>query len=75
MNNIFKRLPGLQIKIVAIDGEDFPVSIKPGPFVICRRETDGTDYSIPLPMALPEEIFNRITSYGDNPKSYSFGFL
>lgn len=75
LNNIFKRLSGIQIKIVIIDGEDLPANIKPGSFVICRRETDGTDYSIPLPMALPEEIFHRIASYDDNPKSYSVGFL
>ncbi len=73
--SIYDKVPGLQVKLVVIDGEDFPVKINPGPFVLCRRETDGTDYSIPLPMALPEEIFNRITSYGDNPKSYSIGFI
>ncbi len=75
LNSIFNKLSGIQIKVVIIDGEDFPVNINPGPFVICRRETDGTDYSIPLPMALPEEIFYRIVSYDDNPKSYSIGFL
>ena len=73
--SIYDKLSGVQVKLVVIDGEDFPVKINPGPFVICRRETDGTDYSIPLPMALPEEIFDRIVSYDDNPKSYSVGFL
>ncbi|MFV1977447.1 MAG: glycosyltransferase [Candidatus Scalindua sp.] len=74
-NSMLDKLSGVQIKVVIIDGEDFPAKISPGSFVICRRETDGTDYSIPLPMALPEEIFNRISSYDDNPKSYSIGFL
>ncbi|MBT6050727.1 MAG: hypothetical protein HOG49_28325 [Candidatus Scalindua sp.] len=60
---------------MVIDGEDSPVEIRPGPFVVCRRKSDGTDYSIPLPMALPEEIFNRITLFSDNPKSHSIGFI
>ena len=73
--SIYDKLPGVRVKLVVIDGEDSPVKINPGSFVVCRRESDGTDYSIPLPMALPEEIFNRIASYGDNPKSYSIGFI
>lgn len=60
---------------VIIDGEDFPHPMQPGPYIICRRETDGSDYSIPLPMSLPEEIFNWITRYDDLPKRYSIGFL
>ena len=63
--------PGLAL----IDGEDQPVRIPPGPYVICRRETDGTDHSIPLPMALPEEIFHWISSFDENEKKYSIGFL
>jgi hypothetical protein len=62
-------------RVVILDGEDLPVQILPGPFVICRRETDGTDFSIPLPMALPEEIFKWITSFDSLEKSYSVGFL
>jgi hypothetical protein len=62
-------------KLVIIDGEDRPVYISPGRYVVCRRETDGSDYSIPLPMALPEEILNWITSYDALPKKYSIGFL
>jgi hypothetical protein len=73
--SIYDKLSGFEVKLVVIDGEDSPVEIKPGPFVVCRRESDGTDYSIPLPMALPEEIFNRIVSYSDNPKSHSIGFI
>lgn len=61
--------------LAVIDGEDLPVPIPPGPYVVFRRETDGMDYSIPLPMALPEEIFKWISSYDDQPKSYSIGFL
>lgn len=74
-NNMLSKLSGKQLNIVLIDGDDFPAKISPGSFLVCRRETDGTDYSIPLPMALPEEIFDRISSYNDNPKSYSIGFL
>lgn len=44
-----------------IDGEDYPVKILQDPYVMCRRETDGTEFSIPLPMAMPEEIFSWIT--------------
>lgn len=61
--------------LVIVDGEDRPVFIPPGRHVVCRRETDGSDYSIPLPMALPEEIFNWISSYDALPKKYSIGFL
>ena len=61
--------------LAIIDGEDHPVPIRPGQYVVFRRETDGTDYSVPLPMALPEEIFNWIVSYDSLPKPYSIGFL
>ncbi len=60
---------------VIIDGEDQPQAVAPGPYVICRRETDGTDFSIPLPMALPKEIFNWIIRYDNLPKQHSIGFL
>lgn len=60
---------------VVIDGEDTPQHLDPGPFVVCRRETDGSDYSVPLPMGLPEELLNWITSYDALPKLYSIGFL
>jgi hypothetical protein len=60
---------------VIIDGEDHPHPISPGPFVICRRETDGSDNAIPIPMALPEEIFHWITRYDAEPKRYTIGFL
>lgn len=61
--------------IVLIDGEDYPLLIPPGQYAVCRRETDGTDYSIPLPIALPEEIMRWITSHDDEEKLYSVGFL
>jgi hypothetical protein len=70
-----ERTTGIEHRLVLIDGEDRPVHIPPGPYVICRRETDGTDFSIPLPMALPEEILHWITRYDDEPKRYSIGFL
>jgi hypothetical protein len=62
-------------KLVIIDGEDRPVKIGPGKFVICRRETDGFDPSIPLPMSIPEEMLQWIASYDGNDKEYSVGFL
>lgn len=62
-------------RFVIIDGEDQPQRIPAGPYVICRRETDGSDFSIPVPMALPEEIFEWITRYDTLPKKYSIGFL
>ncbi len=61
--------------LVLVDGEDFPVRIPPGRHAVCRRETDGSDFSIPLPMALPEEIFRWIASYDGEGKRYSVGFL
>ena len=62
-------------RLIIIDGEDSPLKIPPGKYIICRRESDGSDFSIPLPMAIPEEILNWITSYDDVPKQYSIGFL
>jgi hypothetical protein len=70
-----EKIAGVDLHLVLIDGEDRPVPIPPGPYLICRRETDGTDYSIPLPMALPEELLLWITRYDDQPKRYSIGFL
>jgi hypothetical protein len=61
--------------MVIIDGEDHPLKIAPGPYVVLRRETEGLDPSIPLPMSIPEEIFNWITSFDNLPKTYSVGFL
>jgi glycosyltransferase involved in cell wall biosynthesis len=61
--------------LAIVDGEDRPAAIRPGPHLVFRRETDGTDGSIPLPMALPEEIFNWIAAYDSLPKRYSIGFL
>jgi hypothetical protein len=62
-------------RIAIIDGEDQPQNIPTGRHVIFRRETDGADFSIPLPMALPEEIFRWIEAYDGVPKKYSIGFL
>ncbi len=61
--------------VVIIDGEDQPARIPAGNWIICRRETDGSDFSIPLPMALPEEVFNIIAGFDCEPKQYSLGFL
>jgi hypothetical protein len=72
---LLESLSDWPIGLVIIDGEDSPAKIPPGKYVICRRETDGSDFSIPLPMALPEEILQWISSYDETPKQYSIGFL
>lgn len=61
--------------IVIIDGEDSPQRIPPGRYIVCQRETDGSDYSIPLPMALPQEVFDLITALDASEKRHSIGFL
>jgi hypothetical protein len=38
--------------VVIIDGEGSPVSIPPDSYLVCRRETNGSDFSIVLPVAL-----------------------
>ena len=63
------------LPLAVIDGEDRPIPIGLANAVLFRRETDGSDGSIPLPMALPEEIFNWIAAYDYLPKRYSVGFL
>ncbi len=65
----------LNSTLVLIDGEDTPQRIPYGKYIICRRETDGSDFSIPLPMALPEEVFEIISGFDANQKLYSIGFL
>lgn len=61
--------------LAIIDGEDEPQNIPLNNYLIFRRETDGSDFSVPLPMALPEEVFNWITRYDSLPKKYTIGFL
>lgn len=61
--------------LALLDGEDFPTPIRPGPYAILRRETDGNDFSIPLPMGMPVEVLNWIDRHADTPKKYSIGFL
>lgn len=58
-----------------IDGEDHPHKLPPGPYMVFRRETDGTDYSVPLPMALPEEVLHWIARYDNLSKNHTIGFL
>jgi hypothetical protein len=73
-----ERLPMLQrcaSLLVLLDGEDYPAPIKPGPYAVLRRETDGADHTIPLQMALPVEVLNWIDRHADAPKHYSLGFL
>lgn len=61
--------------LALIDGEDRPARIKPGNYVILRRETDGYDFSVPLPMAMPVEVLDWIDRHADTPKTHSVGFL
>ncbi|MGD9950495.1 MAG: glycosyltransferase [Desulfobulbus sp.] len=75
LNSFSKMLVSARSKLAVVDGEDFPVSIRPGNYVVFRRETDGSDYSIPLPMALPEEIHSLITGFDQEEKRFSIGFL
>ncbi len=76
LNNLITKLTlEPSYRLVIIDGEDTSVLIKMGNYVICRRETDGSDFSIPLPMSLPEEVLNRIKSYDGNEKKYTVGFI
>lgn len=62
-------------RLAIIDGEDRAQPIPPGRYALFRRETDGLDHSIPLPMSLPEEIFNWISGYDQLPKKHTIGFL
>jgi hypothetical protein len=72
---VLKTLSEIPKGLVVVDGEDYPQPVPLGPYVVCRRETDGTDYSIPLQISLPEEVMEWIGSYDSNPKEYSVGFL
>lgn len=65
------RYRGLAI----IEGEDRPVTLTPGAFLLFRRETDGLDYGIPLPMSMPEEIYRVISQFDTVEKKYSIGFV
>lgn len=75
VSSFFPTLSEIPKGLVLVDGEDRPQTVPPGPYVVCQRETDGSRYSIPLPMALPEEVMAWIQSYDDQPKTYSVGFL
>jgi glycosyltransferase involved in cell wall biosynthesis len=66
---------GFTGRVAILDGEDSPLKIPVGNHLIFRRETDGSDFSIPLPMALPEEVFSWIIRYDALPKKHSIGFL
>lgn len=72
---LMKHLKHWPKKCALIDGEDLPRKVPPGPYILFRRETDGMDYSIPLPMALPEEVLHWIAHYDDLPKEHTIGFL
>jgi hypothetical protein len=61
--------------LVLIDGEDRPARLGFGQYVILRRETDGGDFSVPLPMAMPVEVLDWIDRHADMPKTHNIGFL
>jgi len=61
--------------LAVIDGEDGRSPIPAGPYAVLRRETDGSDSSIPLPMAMPSEVLDWIDRHADAPKTHSIGFL
>lgn len=61
--------------LAVMDGEDKPVVIKPGPYAILRREAGPDDFSMPLPMALPEEVIRAIDRHKGEAKKHSIGFL
>ena len=58
-----------------IDGEDRPADLKSGNYVILRRETDGSDLSVPLQMAMPVEVLDWIDRHAQTPKAHSIAFL
>lgn len=62
-------------RLVLIDGEDHQCLIPPGPYVVCQRERTEANLSIPLLMALPEEIWEWISSLNGCSKSYDIGFI
>ena len=73
-----ENLPILQnnrVPLALMDGEDTPAQIRPGPYAILRRERRPGDASIPLPMALPEEVIRMIDRHRAEAKVHSIGFL
>ena len=61
--------------LALLDGEDFPVKIKPGPYVILSSGTDGMDNSVPLQYCMPEELIAWIERFDGEPKTHSIGFM
>ncbi len=75
LNEVVTLLEGARVKGVGvIDGEDQPIPMRPGPFLLFRRETDGGDAAVPLPMALPQEVFDTIHALDGEAKRYPIGF-
>jgi hypothetical protein len=75
LNDHVALLQDSSCPLAIVDGEDSPFPIKPGPYAILRRETDGSDFSIPLQMAIPQEVLDWIDRHADEPKRHSIGFL
>lgn len=61
--------------LALLDGEDFPLGIRPGPYVILRSATDGTDFSIPVQYSIPQPLIDWIERHENEPKTHSIGFL
>lgn len=58
-----------------IDGEDQPAPFRlPGTLHFCR-ETTSLEQALPLPMALPEEIFTWIEKYDHLAPQFDIGFF
>ncbi len=61
--------------LAIVDGEDRPVPLKAGRFIILRREAMWPDTAVPLPMGIPTEVISWIDRHADAPKTHSIGFL
>ncbi len=61
--------------VAVIDGEDRPANLPKGRYILLRRETNGSDAAIALPMGLPIEVLSWIDRFADTPKTHSIAFL
>jgi hypothetical protein len=61
--------------LAIVDGEDQPVAIKSGRFIVLRRENMSPDTALPLPMGLPTEVMDWIDKHAEIPKTHSIAFL
>ena len=66
---------GLKQRLILIDGEDVPLRIPPGPFLLFQRECELNSTALPLPMALPEELYRWLRAQQAVNKTHSVAFL